>query len=70
MKNPRVIRRKEISKIRAEINAKETKETIVKINKGKSSLGRGPYPAAAAAEPVPAGDQGEGQRGSGAEHLR
>ena len=30
MKNPRVSRRKEILKIRAEINAKETKETIVK----------------------------------------
>jgi len=36
MKNPRVSRRKEILKIRAEINAKETKETIVKINKTKS----------------------------------
>ena len=35
MKNPR-IRRKEILKIRAEINAKETKETIAKINKAKS----------------------------------
>ena len=35
MKNPRVIRRKEILKIRAEINAKETKETIAKINKAK-----------------------------------
>ena len=34
-KNPRVSRRKEILKIRAEINAKETKETIVKINKAK-----------------------------------
>ena len=34
MKNPRVSRRKEISKIMAEINAKETKET--KINKTKS----------------------------------
>ena len=32
MKNPRVSRRKEILKIRAEINAKETKETIAKIN--------------------------------------
>ena len=31
MKNPRVSRRKEIFKIRAEINAKETKETIAKI---------------------------------------
>ena len=31
-----VSRRKEILKIRAEINAKDTKETIVKINKGKS----------------------------------
>ena len=36
VKNPRVSRRKEILKIRAEINAKETKETIVKINKAKS----------------------------------
>ena len=36
MKNPRVNRRKEILKIRAEINAKETKETIAKINKDKS----------------------------------
>ena len=36
MKNPRVSRRKEILKIRAEINAKETKETIEKINKAKT----------------------------------
>ena len=36
MKNPRVSRRKEIIKIRAEVNAKETKETIAKINKAKS----------------------------------
>ena len=36
MENPRVNRRKEILKIRAEINAKETKETIAKINKAKS----------------------------------
>ena len=36
MKHPRVSRRKEILKIRAEINAKETKETIAKINKAKS----------------------------------
>ncbi|MES9196064.1 hypothetical protein ABEP77_12275, partial [Cutibacterium acnes] len=36
MKNPRVSRRKEILKIRAEINAKETKGTIAKINKTKS----------------------------------
>ena len=36
MKNPRVSRRKEIIKIRAEMNAKETKETIAKINKAKS----------------------------------
>ena len=36
MKNHRVSRRKEILKIRAEINAKETKETIAKINKVKS----------------------------------
>ena len=35
MKNPRVSRRKEILKIKAEINAKETKETIAKINKAK-----------------------------------
>ena len=38
MKNPRVSRRKEILKIRAEINAKETKEIIAKINKAKSSF--------------------------------
>ena len=36
MKNPRISRRKGILKIRAEINAKETKETIAKISKGKS----------------------------------
>ena len=36
MKNPRVRRRKEILKIRAEINAEETKETIAKLNKAKS----------------------------------
>ena len=36
MKNPRVSRRNEILKISAEINAKETKETIAKINKAKS----------------------------------
>ena len=36
MKNPWVSRRKEIIKSRAEINAKETKETIAKINKDKS----------------------------------
>ena len=35
MKNPRVSRRKEIIKTRAEINAKETKETIAKIKKAK-----------------------------------
>ena len=34
--NSSVSRRKEIIKIRAEINEKETKETIVKINKAKS----------------------------------
>ena len=33
MKNPRVSRRKEILKIRTEINAKEIKETIVKLTK-------------------------------------
>ena len=36
MKNPGVSRRKEIIKIWAEINEKETKETIAKINKAKS----------------------------------
>ena len=36
MKNPRVSRRKEIIKIKAKINAKESKETIDKINKAKS----------------------------------
>ena len=36
MKNPRVSRRKDIITIRAEINEKETKETIAKINKTKS----------------------------------
>ena len=35
MKNPRASRRKEIIKIWAEINEKETKETIAKINKTK-----------------------------------
>ena len=36
--NPRVSGREEIIKIRAEINAKETKETMAKINKTKSWL--------------------------------
>ena len=36
MKNSRVTRRKEILKIRAQMNTKETKETIAKINKAKS----------------------------------
>ena len=36
MKKPRVSERKDILKIKAEINAKETKETITKINKAKS----------------------------------
>ena len=36
MEKPRVSRRKEILKIRAEITAKETKEIIAKINKAKS----------------------------------
>ena len=36
MKSSRVSRRKEVLKIRAEINAKETKETIANINKAKS----------------------------------
>ena len=41
MKNPRVSRGKEILKIRAEIKAKETKDTIAKINKAKAGLLRG-----------------------------
>ena len=41
MKNPRVSRRKKILKIRAEINAKETKETIAKINKAKAGSLKG-----------------------------
>ena len=41
MKNPRVRRRKEILKIRAEINAKETKETIAKSTKRKGSSLKG-----------------------------
>ena len=36
MKNPRVSRRKETLKIRAEIIAKETKDIIAKMNKAKS----------------------------------
>ena len=36
MKNPRVSRRKDIIKFRAEISGKETKDTISKINKTKS----------------------------------
>ena len=36
MKHPRVSRRKEIIKIRAKINEKETKETTVTIIKAKS----------------------------------
>ena len=35
MKKPRVSRRKEILKIRAEVNEKETMESIAKINKTK-----------------------------------
>ena len=41
MKNPWVSRRKEILKIRAEINAKETKETIAKSTKPKVGSLRG-----------------------------
>ena len=41
LENPRVSRRKEILKIRAEINAKETKETIAKINKAKAGSLKG-----------------------------
>ena len=37
-KNPRVSRRKEIINIRAEINEKETKKTVAKINKAKISF--------------------------------
>ena len=36
MKHPRVSRRKEIIKMRAEINSKESKETTAKIKKAKS----------------------------------
>ena len=36
MKNPIISRRKEILKIREEINAKETKETIANIKKANS----------------------------------
>ena len=36
MKHPRASRKKEIIKIRSEINEKETNETIAKINKTKS----------------------------------
>ena len=36
MESPRIRRRKVILKIRIEINAKETKETIAKTNKAKS----------------------------------
>ena len=35
-KNHKISRRKEIIKIQAEINEKEVKETVVKINKTKS----------------------------------
>ena len=35
-KTPKISRRKEIIKIQAEINEKEVKETVVKINKTKS----------------------------------
>ena len=41
MKNPRISRRKEIIKIRAEINAKETKETIEKSTKPKAGSLKG-----------------------------
>ena len=41
MKNPRVSRRKEILKNRAEINVKETKETIAKSTKPKACSLRG-----------------------------
>ena len=35
-KNPKISRRKEVVKIRAKVNEKEMKETIVKINKTKN----------------------------------
>ena len=38
IKKPRVSRRKEIMKVRAEIHEKETKETTAKINKTKVVL--------------------------------
>ena len=41
MKHPRVSKRKEIIKIRAEINAKETKETIKKSTKPKAGSLKG-----------------------------
>ena len=41
MENHRVSRKKEIFKIRAEINVKETKETIAKFNKAKTGSLRG-----------------------------
>ena len=41
MKNPRVSRKKEILKIRAEINAKETKETVAEIIKAKAGSLKG-----------------------------
>ena len=41
MKDPKVSRRKGILKIRAEIKAKETKETVAKINKAKAGPLRG-----------------------------
>ena len=41
MKNPRVSGWKEIFKIRAEINAKETKETIAKSTKPKAGFLKG-----------------------------
>ena len=36
MENSKVSRRKEIIKVKAEINKKETMKTIAKINKAKS----------------------------------
>ena len=39
MKNPKVSRRKEIIKIRAEINEKETKQIIAKKNQYKLKSG-------------------------------
>ena len=65
-KNPKVSRRKEIIKIRSEINEKEMKETIAKINKTKSWG----FPGGAVVEILPAnaGDTGSSP-GLGRSHM-